>query len=119
MADKFVTPHPLPTPAQCEALLVLIEECAEVAQRATKAMRFGMREVQPGQELRNDERLSHEFGDLLTVAALCRDLGLINRIDILTGAHQKLEQLARFLQNSDLELSLHRVQARFERGDYL
>lgn len=45
-------------------LWVLAEECAEVAQRASKAARFGMDEVQPGQALTNEERLWQEMNDL-------------------------------------------------------
>lgn len=49
-------------------LTVLAEECAEVAQRAAKAARFGMDEVQPGQDLNNKQRIEQELGDLLGVA---------------------------------------------------
>jgi len=34
-------------------LSVLAEECCEVAQRATKAQRFGLREIQPDQPFNN------------------------------------------------------------------
>lgn len=51
-------------------LVCLIEECAEVAQRATKALRFGMDEVQPGQDFNNRQRLNEELNDLLTVMDL-------------------------------------------------
>ena len=49
------------------------EECAEVAQRASKAVRFGMNEVQPGQELNNRQRLEYELSDLISV---CLMLGI-------------------------------------------
>lgn len=39
-------------------LACLAEEAVEVAQRATKAMRFGCNEVQPGQPLCNVQRIS-------------------------------------------------------------
>lgn len=45
-------------------LTISAEECNEVAQRATKALRFGLREVQPGQPLDNAERIRQEFNDL-------------------------------------------------------
>lgn len=62
-----------------QALLCkLAEECCEVAQRATKAMRFGMGEVQPGHAESNYERLLDEFLDLLTVA---HRLGITRVID--------------------------------------
>ena len=51
-----------------EYILTLIaEECNEVAQRATKALRFGLHETQEGQKYTNQERLLQEFWDLTTV----------------------------------------------------
>lgn len=51
-------------------LWVLAEECAEVAQRASKAARFGMDEIQPGQALTNEQRLWAEMNDLTGVAEM-------------------------------------------------
>ena len=51
-------------------LICLAEECAEVAQRATKALRFGLGETQPGQPLTNAQRLHYELCDLLAVTDL-------------------------------------------------
>ena len=54
-------------------LSCLIEECAEVIQRATKAQRFGLHEIQPEQELTNEQRLAAELDDLLgTLSLLAR-----------------------------------------------
>ena len=38
-------------------LTIVAEECNEVAQRATKALRFSLEEIEPGQEFSNRERL--------------------------------------------------------------
>lgn len=38
-------------------LSILAEECCEVGQRVSKALRFGLDEVQPGQDLSNAERI--------------------------------------------------------------
>lgn len=46
-------------------LSILAEECNEVAQRAIKALRFGLEEIEPGQDLNNAERIAQEFADLL------------------------------------------------------
>jgi hypothetical protein len=48
-------------------LFILAEECAEVAQRASKAARFGLAEVQPGQDKTNARRLMDEMNDLIAV----------------------------------------------------
>ena len=47
---------------------ILIEECAEVIQRATKAKRFGLLEIQPEQPLTNERRIVYEVNDLVAVA---------------------------------------------------
>lgn len=47
-------------------LTLIQEECAELSQRASKALRFGLYEVQPGQELDNWERMREEYVDLFT-----------------------------------------------------
>ena len=41
-------------------LTIVAEECNEVAQRATKALRFSLEEIEPGQEFSNRERLFQE-----------------------------------------------------------
>lgn len=46
-------------------LLLLMEECAEVAHAASKQLRFGADEVKPGQPFRNQTRLRMEILDLL------------------------------------------------------
>lgn len=48
----------------------LAEECCEVGQRASKAIRFGIQETEPGQELTNRQRLSAELRDLLVIVDL-------------------------------------------------
>lgn len=59
-----------------EYLLVsLAEECAEVAQRATKALRFGINEIQPGQPYPNGMRLMDELDDLLLIVKMLQDDG--------------------------------------------
>ncbi len=58
-------------------LQIVAEECAEVAQRVSKALRFGLTEVQPGQPFTNAERIMVEFDDLYAVIVMCQDRGLI------------------------------------------
>lgn len=49
---------------------VLAEEAAEVSQRAIKAQRFGLNEMQPGQDLTNVERLVNELVDVVAVCGM-------------------------------------------------
>lgn len=85
----------------------LIEECAEVIQRATKAQRFGLREVQPEQELTNEERLAAELADLTGVLELLWDEGLK-----LTGEEEaiaaKKAKVKKFMDYSREQGCLHK-----------
>lgn len=55
---------------QDHLLTIIAEECVETAQRATKALRFGLEEVQPGQDMSNAKRLMQEFVDLHSVIGM-------------------------------------------------
>lgn len=48
-------------------LVKLAEECNEVAQRCTKAIRFGLLEVQEGQQYHNKARIRVEMAALIMI----------------------------------------------------
>jgi NTP pyrophosphatase (non-canonical NTP hydrolase) len=98
MSDKFVTPCPLPNDYERELLTILIEECAEVQQRATKLLRFGCDEVQPGQDKSNSTRLAEEIGDLECVINWLESYCLIRIDDIETGRKRKVGRLRKYMQ---------------------
>lgn len=79
-------------------MTLIVEECAEVQQRATKMLRFGVQEVQPGQLLTNAQRLSQELGDLMAVLKLAEAAALISGPDIVAAEMQKVSKLLRFMQ---------------------
>lgn len=58
-------------------LSCLSEECAEVSQRVSKALRFGLAEVQPGQDLTNAQRILVELIDLMAVVEMLADENVI------------------------------------------
>lgn len=47
--------------------VIVGEECNEVAHRMSKALRFGLDQIQPGQPLTNRERVQEEFAHLVAV----------------------------------------------------
>lgn len=62
-----------------EHLLVKVgEECAEMAHRSAKALRFGLQQVQKGHTLNNQERILDEFKDLIIALHM---LGMIPYVD--------------------------------------
>lgn len=58
-------------------LQIASEECSEVSHRISKALRFGLQEVQKNQPLTNAERIALEFDDLLSVMEILRDNHLV------------------------------------------
>lgn len=60
-------------------LTCLAEECDEVSQRAHKAQRFSLPEIQKGQSQTNAERISEELKDLISIGYWLEDLGVLPR----------------------------------------
>jgi len=58
-------------------LTCLAEECTEVGQRVAKALRFGLDEVQAGQTLTNRQRIAEEYRDLVAVANILVEEGIL------------------------------------------
>lgn len=69
-------------------LSCLAEECAEVSVRVSKALRFGLTEVQPGQGLTNSARIADELSDLAGV------IEMLNARGALQWSTSKDEQVA-------------------------
>ncbi len=94
-----------------EYLLVsLAEECAEVAQRATKALRFGLDEVQPGQERTNAVRLVDELDDLAVLVDLCRVNRLIpvppDTIHLIASPSEKRAKVFKYMDLAERQGTL-------------
>jgi hypothetical protein len=58
-------------------LKILEEECCETAQRVSKAMRFGLTEVQPGQGLSNSVRILLEYYDAVAMVEMLQAEGFL------------------------------------------
>lgn len=71
----------------------LISACSKTAVRVSKAQRFGLSEIQPGQLLSNAERISLELADLLALAEVLESAGLITR----TQVEAKKVKLVKFM----------------------
>ena len=79
-------------------LTLLAEECAEVSQRATKAIRFGLDDpkgAQPGFPS-NKERLLEEINDLLVVVEMLFGENYVNK----TQQNNKKEKIQKYTQLS-------------------
>lgn len=66
-------------------LTILSEECSEAIielalaqQRMSKALRFGDKEIQPGQQFTNAERIMQEFCDIVALLEMLESEGVIS-----------------------------------------
>lgn len=82
-------------------LTIMAEECNEVAQRISKALRFGLEEKQEGQEFTNAERIEHEMADLLTVRAMLTEGGALREPkNLAERCLRKLDKVECYLRYS-------------------
>lgn len=81
-------------------LKILSEECSETAIRVSKAMRFSLQEVQPGQHLNNAERIIYEFNDIVAMMDMLKEEGIIGDYIDLKSQAAKKEKVMKFLELS-------------------
>lgn len=83
-------------------LSCLSEECAEVVQRVTKILRFGMTNIQQGQSEDNRERLIYEINDIFGVIELLEENGLdLSTIGDHTQIGKKKAKLLKYMKFSE------------------
>lgn len=73
-ADYFLT-------CLMEECLEISEQAAQVGIRVSKALRFGLDEIQAGQMQSNLERLASELADLLGTVEVLVEAGVIGSVD--------------------------------------
>lgn len=78
-------------------LSIVSEECAEIAQRASKAARFGLGEIQYGQDQNNAQRLVAEYADLRGVIELLEEDGHLVIPDLRPLIDAKKAKVEKFL----------------------
>jgi len=82
-----------------ELLLILSEECAEVAQAASKCIRFGMAATHPNYPESNQLRLEQELGDFMAMFKLLIEENGLNEDNIMKAAEAKLIKVEKFMRN--------------------
>jgi hypothetical protein len=82
-------------------LSIVAEECTEVGQRASKALRFGMTEVQEGQVYDNSERILHEVADLAGALELAYGFKIDDMLaELRPRINDKKAKVEKFLEYS-------------------
>jgi len=97
--NRFVSPELPPEGVERELLTILAEECCEVGQRVSKALRFGIWEVQPEQKLTNAERIEIELGDLIAVMKRLCDMDILCNDEIEFAEIKKYKKLEKYMQS--------------------
>lgn len=100
MSDMYYTPNGTPlTDHERELLVVLMEECAEVTQAASKLIRFG-KENRPDGGEPNTRVLALEIGDLLHMVDLVAEARLVSsQAAIDEGVGRKAQRFAKYQQH--------------------
>ena len=79
-------------------MTIAMEECAELAQRISKALRFGMGQVQPGQPFDNRERAIEEYAHLIAAMEM---IGIPLAAVPEEAIDAKREKVEKFLRYSE------------------
>ena len=84
-------------------LVCLAEECAEVIQRATKANRFGLTEIEPGQDFTNAQRIVQELYEMKAVVHMLHEEGALvsNSSDDAIAVTKKKEKVMRYMKYAE------------------
>lgn len=72
-----------------------------MAQRVSKALRFGLTEIEPGQELNNAQRITQEFHDALAVVEMLEDAGALGRSSDTHAIERKKAKILVFMEYAE------------------
>ncbi len=81
-------------------LTILAEECGETIQVASKALRFGLNDGYPDQEITNAEDLVNEFNDILAVMEILLKEGFIYQLMDREKIEMKKEKVEKYMEYS-------------------
>jgi len=77
-----------------ETLVILGEECNEVAKEIFKILRYGPDQIKPGTDKTNIQHLESEIGDLEAMIELLQDLHIgVSKQGIFEAKMKKFEKL--------------------------
>lgn len=79
-----------------EALNLLQEECAEVIVEASKCRRFGLNSLHYKTGVEHRAMLEQEIGDVLALADILMEEGVISQIGLIDAKIQKQEKLKKW-----------------------
>lgn len=83
-------------------LVILSEECAELAKECSKALRFGLDDFEPGTTVNNRDRIINEFNDLYAMIQMLVNDGILdnNLIGDSKSIKKKISKVETYLNYS-------------------
>jgi hypothetical protein len=83
-------------------LVILAEECSEISKDVSKSLRFGLDEWSPydPEQLPNRHKISQEITDLLAVAEMLVEEGVIGKFDERVFIDRKKEKVKKYMEYS-------------------
>ena len=84
-------------------LTLLSEECVETSQRASKAIRFGLDEIYPEQDLTNGQRITYEFNDIVAVMEILKSEGFLDIVIDRKAIELKKNKIEKYFNYSKEE----------------
>ena len=86
-----------------QLLVILAEECSEVIKDVTKSLRFGLEDINPKDNEKNENRknLINELSDLIAVAEMLVDEGFIDDYLDIEKIQKKQEKVEKYLKYSE------------------
>ncbi|WP_435626968.1 hypothetical protein [Candidatus Ferrigenium straubiae] len=79
-------------------LTCLAEECAEVAQACSKALRFGLDDKRPNHTLTNAQYISAEINDVIALVKMLEEEGLLPRQNSFREIEAKKAKMEHFME---------------------
>jgi len=86
-----------------EALHLLIEECAETIQAATKALRHGLANKHPVSKQTNSTGLTSEIGDIFAAVEILMQLKVLRPKAVDEARQKKLAKIGRWLHTIQID----------------
>tara|TARA_R110000868_G_scaffold126775_2_gene334040 strand:- start:356 stop:637 length:282 start_codon:yes stop_codon:yes gene_type:complete len=86
-----------------ETLVILGEECNEVAKEIFKILRYGPDQIKPGTEKTNIQHLEQEIGDLEAMIELLKDLNV--GVSAYGTSQAKLKKFTKLKKWSTLKIN--------------
>lgn len=86
-------------------MTILTEECAELQQATSKALRFGLQDGYPGTDRTNEKDMALELNQLVAVAEMLREEGVVLNPDY-KAVREKREKIEHYLKYAEQQGTL-------------